>query len=166
MRIIFASAFLLTSVSALAQNADTLYTQACGPKAASFQVDQVQGQPSTSPQPGKALVYVIQQISGPGIVTRIGLDGSWGGVIAGNSYIPLVVSPGEHHLCAATQNTKHPEAQLAHLNAQAGKVYYFLIRCRAADLGNSITMAFDPADRDEALYLIASDRQSVAKPKP
>jgi len=166
MRIIFASVLLITFIPALAQSADALYGQACGPKDASFVVDQVKGQAPASPAPGKALVYVIQKESSRSIFTRIGLDGSWGGVIQDNSFIPISVSPGEHHLCAATQDRKHPEAELVHFKAEAGKVYFYLVRVTAADVGNGFTMAFDAVDRDEALYLIASYPQSVAKPKP
>ena len=166
MRIVLASVLLLTSIPALAQNADVLYGKACGPKDAGFAVEQVKGQPAASPAPGKALVYVIQKESSRGIFTRVGLDGSWGGAIQGNSFIPLSVNPGEHHLCAATQDRKHPEAELVHFKAEAGKVYFYLVRVTADDVGNGFTMAFDAVDRDEALYLIASDPQSVAKPKP
>ena len=166
MRIVFVFALLLSSIPALAQSADALYGQACGPKDASFLVDHVKGQSRTSPDQGKALVYIIQTESMPGIITRIGLDGSWGGAIQGNSFIPLSVTPGEHHLCAATQDRKHPEAELVHFKAEAGKVYFYLVRVTADDVGNGFTMAFDVVDRDEALYLIASDPQSVAKPKP
>ena len=166
MRIAFVLALLMTSVPAMAQSADALYGQACGPKDASFVVEQVKGQAPTSPAPGKALVYIIQKESARGIFSRIGLDGSWKGVIQDNSYIPLSVEPGEHHLCAATQNTKHPEAELVHLKAEAGKVYFYLISVTAADVGSEFIMAFNTVDRDEGLYLIASDPQSVAKPKP
>ena len=166
MRIVFVFALLLSCVPASAQNADVIYGQACGPKDASFLVDHVKSQSRTSPDPGKALVYIIQTESMPGIITRIGVDGSWGGVVRDNSYVPLSVEPGEHHLCAATQNTKHPEAQFVHFRAEAGKVYFYLVRGTRADVGNGLTMAFDVVDRDEALYLIASAPKSVAKPKP
>jgi hypothetical protein len=166
MRIVFALALLMTSMPAMAQSADALYGQACGPKDANFVVEQVKGQAPTSPAPGKALVFIIQKESSRGIFTRIGSDGSWKGVIHDNSYIPFSVEPGEHHLCAATQSAKHPEAQFVHFTAEAGKVYFYLINVTAEDIGNGFNMAFHAADRDEALYLIASDPQSVAKPKP
>jgi len=162
---ILALLWLLISMPALAQNADALYSAACGPKEASFVVDHVNGPSLTSPEPGKALVYIVQKESLGGIFTRIGLDGSWGGVVHDNSYIPLSVSPGEHHLCAATQDRKNPEAQLVHFRAEAGQVYFYLVRC-GTPAGAGIILSFDAVDSDEARYLIASNKQSVAKPKP
>jgi hypothetical protein len=155
-------------LSACAQSADAIYAQACGPKDASFDVQQVKGQPPAVPEPGKALVYFIQKESGAPFTTRVGLDGAWVGVIKEDSYISVSVAPGEHHGCAATQNRKHPEAELVHFTAKAGKVYYYLVRGIATG-GNCCTpdtMEFSLADHDEALYLIASDLPSVAKPKP
>jgi len=159
---------LLLSIPAAAQSADAIYQQACGPKDTSFVVEQVTGQPSATPAPGKALVYIIQRESGFHFKTRVGMDGAWAGMVEGNSYIPLTVAPGEHHFCAASQDRKHPEAEFVHFTAEAGKVYYYLVHGSAADgsEGPALTMKFDVVDRDEALYLIASHLQSVAKPKP
>ena len=156
------------SVPAAAQSAATFYQQACGPRDASFSVQQVNKQAPTAPDPGKALVYVIQRSPGIRFVTRVGLDGAWARVIDGDSYVPLTVTPGEHHLCAATQDRKNPEAELIHFKAEPGKVYYYLVRCMPGsnDSGRFITMSLDVVDSEEARYLIASDTQSVAKPKP
>jgi hypothetical protein len=153
------------SLPASAQSNNYVYPQACGPKADKFVVEQVKGQPPSAPEPGKALVYFIQKQAGTDFTTRIGLDGAWKGVLLRDSYTVVSVAPGEHHACAASQNTKHPEAELVHFTAEAGKVYYYLVRGSATTGSNSgpyITMLFGPADRDEALYLIASDPQSVA----
>jgi len=159
---------LLTSIPASAQSADALYQQACGPKDSSFVVKQVEGQPSATPEPGKALVYIIQKEAGMHFTTRLGVDGAWVGMVEGNSYVPLAVAPGEHHFCVATQDRKQPEAEFVHFTAEAGKVYYYLVRGMVTDGSNGgvLTMQFDAVDRDEALYLIASHSQSVAKPKP
>jgi hypothetical protein len=123
----------------------------------------VKAQPPAAPEPGKALVYFIQKQGLPIFVTRVGLDGAWVGVIKHDSYIFASVAPGEHHVCAATQDKEHPGPELLHFTAEAGKVYYYLVR---GTVGAEIaTMEFGPADRDEALFLIASDLQSVASPK-
>jgi len=155
------------SISAVAQTADDLYRQACGPKEASFGVKQIQGQAQTAPEPGKALVYFIQKESGTNFTTRIGLDGAWAGVIERDSYISVSVAPGEHHACAATRDKNHPKPELVHFTAKAGEVYYYLVRGIAASTGTGgfATMMFGPVDRDEARFLIASDPQSVATPK-
>jgi hypothetical protein len=151
------------SVSATAQSADAIYKRACGPKDASFEVEQIKGQPPAAPEPGKALVYFIQKESGPYFTTRVGLDGSWVGVIQHNSYIFVSVAPGEHHVCAATQDHKHPGPELIHFTAKAGDVYYYLVRGIAENTGFS--MVFSGADHDEAQFLIASDTMSISKPK-
>lgn len=169
MKVLFALLLFAVSASATAQTADAIYKQACGPKDASFDVKQVfDVEPSAAPEPGKALVYFIQKESGPYFTTRVGLDGSWVGVIQHDSYFFVSVVPGEHHACAATQDRKHPGAELIHFTAEAGKTYYYLVRGIAAttsDSSNFATMVFGAADRDEALFLIASDPLSVAKPK-
>ena len=169
MKALFAFLLFAVSASANAQTADAIYKQACGPKDASFDVEQVLDvEPSAAPEPGKALVYFIQKESGrPYFTTRVGLDGSWVGVIH-DSYFFVSVVPGEHHACAATQEQKHPGVELIHFTAEAGKTYYYLVRGIAAttsDSSNFATMMFGAADRDEALFLIASDPMSVAKRK-
>lgn len=154
------------SAFAAAQTADTLYRQACGPLNTRFTVEQVEDKPPTAPEPGKALVYFIQQETGPYFTTRVGLNGAWVGVLQHDSYIFISVAPGEHHACAASLNRKHPQAQLVHFTAEAGKVYYYLVRGIAggSGIGGFSAMNFGLADRDEALYLIASDPKSVATP--
>jgi hypothetical protein len=155
------------SVTAAAQTADAIYQRACGPKDARFVVEQVQGQPPAAPEPGKALVYFIQKEAIRVFVTRVGLDGAWVGTILHDSYIFASVTPGEHHACVATQDQKKPGAELVHFTAEAGKTYYFLVRgiVSSVGYGGIATMEFGPADRDDALYWIASKPMSVAKPK-
>lgn len=164
MKSLMAVFFLAISASTIAQTAEAIARQACGPKQAAFEVQLNEGKPPAVPEPGKALVYFIQKDTGTPFTTRIGLDGAWVGVVQHNSYIFASVAPGEHHACAATQNRKHLEAELMHFNAEAGKTYYYLVR-GIADYGGFATMLLSPADHDEALYLIASDPQSVATPK-
>lgn len=151
---------------AAAQSADALYQQACGPKAAAFSVQLVKARPPAAPEPGKALVFFIQKENVGVFTTRVGLDGAWVGVLSHESYIAVSVAPGEHHGCAATLNRKHLEAELMHFTAEAGKTYYFLVRGIAGGTGarDLDAMEIGPADRDEALVLIASDPQSVAGP--
>ena len=168
MKVLLALLLLAVSASACAQTADAVYQQACGPKEAGFVVEQVKGQPPLQPEPGKALVFFIQKEDLRVFITRVGLDGAWTGVLQHDSYIFASVMPGEHHACAATQDRKNPKPELVHFTAEAGKVYYYLVRGYAGggEHGGFASMVFGPADRDEALYLLASDPQSVAKPKP
>ncbi len=155
---------LVASIPAAAQTADAFYQRACGPKDAEFDVKQVRKQPPTAPEPGKALVYIIQDDYGFPFTTRVGLDGAWVGVVDRDSYIVVSVAPGEHHACVAGQNKKHPETELVHFTAEGGKVYYYLVS-GISTAGPGFAMLFGPADRDEALYLIASDPQSNATPR-
>jgi len=159
----FMLAVISVAGSASAQTADAIYQRACGPKDIRFVVEQVKGHPPTAPQPGKALVYFIQKESAPIFITRVGLDGTWLGVMLHNSYIFASVEPGEHHACAATQDRKNPGGELVHFTAEAGKTYYYLVRGIGGDFA---TMEFGPVDSDEALFLIASDPQSIAKLRP
>jgi hypothetical protein len=154
---------LVVSIPVAAQTADAIYQQACGPLDARFDVEQVKGQPPAAPEPGKALVYFIQKDSGFPFTTRVGLDGAWVGVLQRDSYIFFSVVPGEHHACAATLNRKHPEAEFVDFTTEAGKTYYYLVR---SIMDRSDIRELGPADRNETLFLIASDPQSVAKPRP
>jgi hypothetical protein len=163
MKALLALLLCAAYLSATAQTADAIYRQACGPRGEQFMVEQVKGQPPTASEPGKALVYFIQLEDSPIFTTRIGLDGDWVGVIQHDSYIFASVTPGEHHACAASQDRKHPGAEFAHFTAEAGKNYYYLVRGITG--GVTYTLLFGAADRDEALYLIAADPQSVAHPK-
>jgi hypothetical protein len=169
MKAALAVLLMAVPLSATAQTADAIYKQACGPLDARFVVEQVRGQPPAAPEPGKALVYFIQKEAGAHFTTRVGLDGAWVGVLEQDSYIFVSVAPGEHHACAATLNRKRPEAEFVHFTVEAGKTYYFLVRGTAASSaegGGFAAMVFCAADRDEALFLIASYPQSVAKPAP
>jgi hypothetical protein len=165
MRALFALLIFAVSVSLTAQTADVIYKQACGPKEATFTVELVKGQPPAKPEPGKALVYFIQNETGTGFTTRVGLDGAWVGVVQYDSYIFASVAPGEHHACAATLNRRHLEAELIHFTVEAGKTYYYLVRGIAGGPGGPGAMEFGPPDSDEALALIASDPQTVSKPE-
>jgi hypothetical protein len=167
MKVLFVVFLLAVSASATAQSADAIYSQACGPKQSSFTVEQVKGQPPAAPEPGKALIYFIQKESAPIFITRVGLDGSWTGVLLHDSWVSASVAPGEHHACVATQDRKHPGPELVHFTAEAGKTYYFLVRgiVAGADYGGSATMLFGAIDRDEALFLLDPDLKSVATPK-
>lgn len=164
----FAVLLFAFSRTAGAQTADAIYRQACGPKEAAFNVQQVKTPPPAAPEPGKALVYFIQKQSGTDFITRVGLDGAWAGVILRDSYISASVAPGEHHACVAAQDRKNPHTEFVHFTVEAGKTYYYLVRgIAAAGYSSSFAaMEFGPADRDEALFLIASDPQSVATNKP
>jgi Protein of unknown function (DUF2846) len=112
------------------------------------------------PQPGKALIYFIQDTGQGGTIayptTKIGIDGKWVGANKKDSYFSVSVEPGEHHLCAVIQSSfVSGGPELAHLKAEAGRVYYFRTRIFFAERVAEY-FSLVPADSDEAKYLISS----------
>lgn len=166
-------AVLFAASQLFAQNGPANLPQACGSRDQWFSVKLEQGQhPSAAPEPGKALLYFVQSVDNldniteiGGLTTAVGLDGAWVGAVKNNSYFSVSVEPGEHHICTRFQTRawgqKKPEG-LAHFTAEAGKVYYFHTRLIVA---KEIALEFGPADRDQALNMIDSDRLSVSQPK-
>jgi len=88
---------------------------------------------------------------------NIGLDGQWLGATDAATHIVFTVDPGVHHLCAVYQGEAVPmdaegHTLLLHLNAEAGKIYFF--RYHAIFLKESPGLAFfEPVDEDEGTYL-------------
>ena len=159
---------LLFAVSVFCQGSAAAAQQSCGPRNVSFEVrlDDAQHAPA-KPEPGKALVYFVQDVVEVhyylgGVATRIALDGVWVGAVKNNSYFSFSVAPGEHHVCVHRQTHFADMTELAHFTAEAGKTYYF--RMRYID-PKAAALLFGPVDRDQALYMIASDPRSISKPK-
>jgi hypothetical protein len=166
---------MLLAVSAFAQRESGPLAAACGPKGTSFNVKPDESpHPPAQPEPGKALVYFIQDIGevncfGGCMTTKIGLDGAWVGAHQHNSYFSVSVEPGEHHVCANPQSHVgwiSRKVALAHFTAEAGKVYYFRTRGFMSGSGGQLLFDLDPVDSDQAKYLIASYPLSVSQPKP
>lgn len=163
---LFAASF---SLPLIAQN-EPATPAACGDLQVSMEVKlDKKHPPPAQPEPGKALVYFIQdagQFPKPAYpTTEIGMDGKWIGANKKDSYFSVAVEPGEHHLCAAIQSSfvaSSPE--LAHLTAEAGNVYYFRTRIFLAQ-GLAEYFSFLPVDSDEARYLIASYPLATAHPR-
>jgi hypothetical protein len=160
---------LLFAASAFAQAPIDSAASACGPDRVDFRVklDKSQHAPA-QPVPGKALIYFIHD-SGTSVVfayptTRVGVDGSWVGANHGDSYFPVSIEPGEHHVCADLQTSLYEDrTEFAHFRADAGKVYYYrtrLVMSRSVEL-----LELDPIDSDQGRYLIESFPLSVSKPK-
>jgi hypothetical protein len=171
---------LLLTLSAFAQqeSAAVAAAAACGPKGANFDLKMDDSQHTLAqPEPGKALVYFIQDI---GVVsclghcgtTRMAVDGAWVGANQHNSYFSASVEPGEHHVCASPQGhfvptltTSYvtPRSAFAHFTAEAGKVYYFRVRRFSAQ--NQELFDLDAIDSDQGKYLIAWYPLSVSHQK-
>src|SRR5260370_9996360 len=93
---------------------------ACGPDKIKFDVTNPERpQPAVVVEPGKALVYVVEDAGYCGdfcIPTiKIGLDGAWMGANQGSSYFSFPAAPGEHHLCARWQSIFGSRSQVAAL---------------------------------------------------
>lgn len=143
-----------------AQNKPSPVPAACGDLRVSMAVDLDNGhRPVAQPEAGKALIYFIQDTGTQSMAayptTKIGIDGKWVGANKKGSFFFVSVTPGEHHLCAAAQS-RIIEAgiELAHLNAEAGKVYYYRTRFvnpLTNDRGEYLFLM--PVDGDEGQYL-------------
>ena len=140
-------------------------TAACGPEKAKFDVKLDTSQHVLAqPDPGKALIYFIQDFGGQAlgisVVTWVGLDGVWVGATNNNSHFSASLEPGEHHMCSMlrTRLMGYP-VEFTHFTAEAGKVYYF--RERFIDR----FLFIDAVDSDEARYLIHRYPLSISQPK-
>lgn len=153
---------------------------ACGPAETSFAVKTTSGSRALQqPEPGKALVYVIEDQKFRAIndaTARVGLDGAWVGANRGNSYLYFLVEPGEHHLCTDWISTFLPSGRLvslAPLTAEADKTYYFRARTSGgkgslADdhwSADGASIDLDLVNADEGKLLVASSALSVSHPK-
>ncbi|HTB91213.1 MAG TPA: hypothetical protein VK728_00180 [Candidatus Sulfotelmatobacter sp.] len=132
-KFMFLALLLAAPVFGQDQTADLRTAAGCGPNKTQFSVKTDPKQHSvTQPEPGKAVVYVIEQGKPEGgevkVTTRVGLDGNWVGANHGQSSLSFAVEPGEHHLCVDWQSSLKSRQKLsgaANLTAEAGKAYYF-----------------------------------------
>jgi hypothetical protein len=174
---------MLIAASMSAQDAVPAFSplSTCGPMSAMFQIkmDDTQS-PNVTPEPGKAVVYVIedQQFkAAKDVIVRIGLDGAWVGATRGDSYLSFPVEPGEHHLCANIMPgllSTGRRVSLFGLTTEAGGVYYFRARTiggasSAMDrngLDATISIDLDLLNRDEGKFLVAFSTHSVSNARP
>lgn len=142
---------------------------ACGDDNVKFSVKAMEGrEPAPQPEPGKALVYVVEEYDRPGNergkpTVRVGLDGGWVGANRSTSYLFFSVEPGDHHLCSDWQGVPRwivpVRASLAKLTAEAGQTYYF--RARMMEHSLSLwTLDLEPVNSDEGQLLVNSSPRS------
>ena len=118
--------------------------------------------PIATPEPGKALVYFLQDDanyqSALRPTTRFGLNGSWVGATQANAYFYVSVDPGEQHLCASWQLSLSGghTAAADHFLAEADKSYFFVVRDLYinADHGPA-SMKLELINSDEGQLLIS-----------
>src|ERR1700719_3502245 len=137
----------------------------CGPANLKFEVEHDNSQvPPSDPEPGKALVYVLEVFDDTpgqlGIPTvRVGLDGSWMGANSGSSYLFFSVEPAQHPPCPSPQsNLKRLSGQrlATDFTAEAGKTYFFQAQVHVeSNEGSGETWSIDlqPVTADDAKYL-------------
>lgn len=168
---------VLFAISAFAQDNSALahVQAACGPLNVSFETETSTTQPPAQPDPGKALVYVVEDFrKAPGEwgnpTIRVGLDGGWKGATRTSSYLFFQVDPGEHHLCASWQSHLPRLSKLvglARLTAEPGKTYYYRSRITYSSSGDVANMNLDLelVDPDQGEYLVSSYQPSAPNPK-
>lgn len=168
MKAFLLTALLVLATSGFAQTTTRRADSACGPSDVRFNVKLGQTQqPLEQPQPGKALVYFLQDYGSanyPGIaqVTKVGIDGAWVGANKDDSWFSVSVDPGEHHVCVNAQARLFPGVrEFADFTAEAGHVYFF----RTRDLmWKTQRLEFGKTNRDQALYMIETYPLSVSHP--
>jgi len=160
---------LAVSTSMAAAQSSSIAKNACGPAGERISDSEPKSnQKGTSPEPGKAVLYFIEDDGLSGnhqhYTIKIGMDGKWAGKYKGNSYFAVPVDPGEHHLCANVQSASSVGTivALAHIKAMPGESYYFRTRFLAGI--NSMYalppyLSFEPVDSDEGIYLIETIAQ-------
>jgi hypothetical protein len=169
-------AVVLLSLPALAVDpASTVavVNAACGPDNVKFSVKSSHdSQPDPQPEPGKALVYVVEQYDRPGNefgkpTIRVGLDGAWVGANRSTSHLFFSVEPGEHHLCSNWQSLPpwlRVQASLTGFSAEPGRTYYF--RARVIEHDRSLfTLDLEPVNSDEGQMLVATSPLSDYRQK-
>ena len=140
----------------------------CGPDEGQYDVSTSKSRPTAQPEPGRALVYVIEDIE-RGPTMRVGLDGSWIGANKGKSYFFFPVDPGDHQLCTKWQSnvfkkTAERIGSATALKAEAGKVYYFRIQVYERSERDS-TVKLEPVEPAEGQFLVSSSWFSTSRLK-
>ncbi|MGA9932527.1 MAG: DUF2846 domain-containing protein [Terriglobales bacterium] len=151
--------FLLASLAfAQDQSSGSGKVPACGAPDSRFDVKTDTRRHTAQPEPGKALVYFIQDdsdyASRPRPTARVGIDGQWVGATHADSYFYFSVDPGVHHICASwqdTEETRHNTAA-AHFTAETNRVYYYLAR-DSSPYGGSAFITLNVLDSDEGQFL-------------
>ena len=140
----------------------------CGPQDAKFEVKSDESQhPTTTPEDGKALIYVVADGH---LTTIFGFDEKWEGAVEGGRYFVVPVEPGEHHICAMLQSlmirrvlTWLPRVSVHSLKAEPGGTYYF--RARLVGISTGFVLQLDQLDSDEGRRFIAWSKFSTSHAK-
>jgi len=176
MKTVLAILLLSFPIASFAQTAsvEQVATPGCGKDDVKFDVKTEKSQhPFAKPEPGKALVYFLQDdtdfLSSPRPTTRFGLDGTWIGATHSSSYFYVSVDPGVHHLCVGWQSfvglTTGQRSAAAQFNADAGGIYFFVVRNHAMQEKVPAGMKLRALDPDEAQLLMSQYAFSTSRAK-
>lgn len=169
--------FLIVSLPMVAQNsADAaIGLSGCGPVNVRFDVKFDAKAPSgnhpVQPDPGKALVFFVEQDININVVThttRTDIDGRPMGATYGSSYFYFSVDPGVHHLCATTQfgsSDEDSQTAVAHFTAQAGGIYYFEMKNLSWIQSAQHDVSLFPLDSDEGKFLTGTLQLALSSRK-
>jgi hypothetical protein len=169
--------FVGLSVPVVAQNPDLVHNAppACGGTTAQFQVSLSDTHTDPQVDPGRALIYLVEEQKFRlfhDVTVRVGLDGAWVGATRGTSHLSFAVEPGEHHLCVDFLSDFLEPGRLVSLygfTAEAGKTYYFRARTMASTSGSrrpdSVSLDLDLVNDDQGKLLVANSPVSVSHPK-
>jgi hypothetical protein len=174
---LFAATILLASTLSFAQAPTPASPLAsCGDEKVAFEVSRGPVGGQSSPEPGKATVYIIElfdphdtgRFNRPTI--RHGLDGAWIGATQGFTFLKASVDPGSHHLCSRWQShfdRLTDEISLNNFNAEAGHTYYFRVQItlQGGDPPSGTFIDLQPVSGDEGILLVSKAAQSISKPK-
>lgn len=141
----------------------------CGPAELHFDVKTDKKQhPSPSPDSGKALVFVFEDME-RGPTMRVGVDGTWVGANKGKSYFYFSLEPGDHQVCTNWQSGTFKETSkrigsALTLKAEAGKVYYLRVQVyERSEQDHNVKL--EPVEAAEGQFLISASAFSTSKPK-
>ncbi|GAC1635910.1 MAG: hypothetical protein NVS9B14_13770 [Candidatus Acidiferrum sp.] len=162
--IILSSLLALLALPAFAQN-PVASGGGCGPSPSQFDVRADKNRhPVASPDAGKALVFVFEDIE-RGPTMRIGVDGKWIGANKGKSYFFFSVDPGDHQVCTNWQSgtfkgTAKRFGSAMTLKAEAGKVYYLRIQVYERS-EHDHNVKLEPVETAEGQFLTAASAFST-----
>jgi hypothetical protein len=126
---------LATPLLAFGQDEAARRSAGCGPNEIQFDVKQDKKQhPKGVLEPGKALVYILDNRGGVGVgipPARVGVDGTWVGANFKASYFYFAVAPGTHNLCTsgkgAFESVTNASLVATTFTAEAGQIYFFAV---------------------------------------
>jgi hypothetical protein len=176
MKNVLAFLLLASSMYAPGSVGEARLAAGCGPSSVSFKVAVNKEQhPTPQPEPGKAIVYLIQQdVTDPnytsltgGATLKVGLDGDWIGATHGRSYLYFAVEPGEHRVCTSWQSIVAAATRLGSavtVTAEPGKSYY--LRAKVEERSErQPSIKLEIIDNAEGQFDVSNSGLSVAHRK-